>query len=89
MPRLHPDDLKELSDSISNTLKEEINTLYNKEYSISKLQTFTVKEVSKILVKNKSTVLRWLEKGTLEGTKRGKEWIITQKNLEDYINGKQ
>jgi hypothetical protein len=45
-----------------------------------------VKQVSIILGYNTNTVLRYLKNGTLEGTKPGQQWIITQEQLENFIN---
>lgn len=87
LPRLHPDDLKELSKSISGDIKNEIKSIFAKEESISKIQTFTVKEAARILQKSDSTILRYLDAKILIGSRPGKEWIITQANLSKFING--
>lgn len=87
LPRLHPDDLHELGTCISESLSESLKELLGKKDTLSKATTFSVKDVAKILGKHTTTVQKHIDKKLLHATKPGKDWIITQKALNDYTNG--
>jgi excisionase family DNA binding protein len=89
LPRLHPDDLKELGNTISQNISNELAKVLGREQNLSKMQTFTVDEVAKLVSKNKVTILKHIEKKILIANKPGNVWIITQDALNDYINGKK
>ncbi|WP_395073827.1 helix-turn-helix domain-containing protein [Flavobacterium sp.] len=88
LPRLHPDDLKELSDNVSLNITQKLEELISKKQLMSNLQTLTVEDVAKLLNKDKTTILRYIKKGLIEATKKGKDWIITQQSLIKYTDGK-
>ena len=90
LPRLHPDDLQEICTHISIELLSKLENLISKKDKTSELQTLTVWDVAKILNQNPTTILRYINspKKLLKANKIGKDWIITQKSLENYINGK-
>lgn len=90
LPRLHPEDLKELTDNVSTSLITKLEELFSKKDKISEMQTLTVWEVAKILNQHPTTILRYINspKKLLKATKIGKDWIITQQSLLNYIDGK-
>ena len=89
LPRLHPDDLKELGNSISQNISNELVKVLGREQNLSKMQTFSVEEVAKLVNCNKNTVLKHIEKKILKANKPGNVYIITQETLTEYINGKK
>lgn len=89
LPRLHPDDLQELGKTISQNISNELAKVLGREQNLSKMQTFTVDEVAKLVSKNKVTILKHIEKKILKANKPGNVWIITQDALTDYINGRK
>lgn len=68
--------LKAISDRAVSEKKQEITEII-----------YNVEEVSKITSQHKTTILRHIENGILKATKPGKSHIITQTNLNNYING--
>jgi excisionase family DNA binding protein len=48
----------------------------------------TVDDVAAALQLNPQTVSRWFRNGKLPGRKIGREWRISRKALEDFIEGK-
>ncbi len=88
MPRLHPDDLKELGEMVSNNLSIVFNELHSKKETLSKASTFNVQEVANIVGKHPTTILHHIKNNILKATKPGKSWIVSQKALNDYTNGK-
>lgn len=48
--------------------------------------TYTVKEVAKITKKSPQTIHIHIKRGLLKAGRLGREYIITQKQLDDYIN---
>ncbi len=56
-----------------------------------KLETttaYTVQEVAEILHKRPATVRVYINNGLLKARKVGKPWYITERALEEFINGK-
>jgi len=47
---------------------------------------YTVDELSKALGVSPLTIGRWLRAKKLIGTKLGKQWRITETDLQDFIN---
>lgn len=88
LPRLHPDDLHELGVSISQNISNELVKVLGREQVLSKMQTFSVDEVAKLVNLNKHTILKHIDKKILKANKPGNVWIITQKSLNEYINGR-
>ena len=88
MPRLHPDDLKELGEMVSANISTKLESLLGRKETLSKATTLSVDEVAKILGIHKTTVVNHINLGILKATKPGKHWIITQKALNDYTDGK-
>ncbi len=86
-PRFHPDDIAELGRIISAELREELRQLHTKEDIINNNITFTLKDAAKILNKHPQTVSSYIEKGLIKANKSGKDWLITQQSLNNYING--
>ena len=86
--RLHPEDLEKLIGDVSKNLTEKLEELLSRNNNVSEMQTFTSNEVAKILNRNPTTILRYLDKGLIKATKPGKDWIITQESLTNYIDGK-
>ena len=86
--RLHPEDLEKLIGDVSKNLTEKLEELLSRNNKVSEMQTFTSNEVAKILNRNPTTILRYLDKGLIKATKPGKDWIITQESLTNYIDGK-
>ncbi|WGK93767.1 MULTISPECIES: helix-turn-helix domain-containing protein [Flavobacterium] len=88
LPRLHPDDLQELVNSVSQNVVGKLEELFLKKENVSEMQTFTIKDAAKILNKHETTVLRYIKHNLIKAHKPGKEWIITQESLTNYIDGK-
>ena len=84
--RLHPDDFRDLVEQFTINIASKLEELFSKQHTISSMQILTIKDVAKILNKDKTTVLRYIEKGLIKAKKKGKDWIITQQSLIDYIN---
>ena len=47
---------------------------------------YTVQEASEVFGVSPLTLGRWLREGKLVGTKIGKQWRITETDLQDFIN---
>lgn len=88
LPRLHPEDLQKLTEDVTKALEKKLVELFSNKEKVADTQTFTVKEVAKILNCNETTILRYIKKKLLIATKPGKDWIITQESLKNYIDGK-
>jgi len=83
MPRLHPDDLA----TLGNQLKEELREINTRENVIKEMMVLNLEEVALILQKDPQTTLRHFQKKIIPGFKDGGKWKISQKALNDYING--
>lgn len=57
----------------------------NKEYEKLAL---TVDDAAAALQLNRQTVAKWLRQGKLPGRKIGREWRISRKALENFIEGR-
>lgn len=51
------------------------------------LRLYDLKELQEILHVSYRTLLKYVNSGALKGRKIGKEWRITQANLDAFING--
>lgn len=87
LPRLHPDDIKEIAVNVAGELKPLHSELLSKELIVAEMTCFSVDEVAKILKHDTTTILRFLNKDILKGFKSGREWRVSQQSLNDYING--
>jgi excisionase family DNA binding protein len=85
LPRLHPEDLQDLIDGVSKNVVVKLEEMLSKKENISEMQTLTIRDVAKILNKHETTILRYIDKKILKASKPGKEWIITQESLTNYI----
>ena len=72
---LTEDSLKELTDKI----RERID--HKKPY-------YTTEEVANLLGTSQQTIQNHIAKGLLQASKPGKSYIISQKQLEDYVENK-
>lgn len=52
------------------------------------IKVYTLKEVAEVLKVTERTLLTYLKEGKLKGTKIGGKWIISQENMQNFINGK-
>jgi excisionase family DNA binding protein len=88
LPRLHPEDLQALIDGVSKNVVIKLEEMLSKKENISEMQTLTIRDAAKILNKDETTILRYIKRKILKASKPGKEWIITQESLTNYIDGK-
>jgi excisionase family DNA binding protein len=88
LPRLHPEDLQALIDGVSINVVVKLEEMLSKKENISEMQTLTIRDAAKILNKDETTILRYIKRKILKASKPGKEWIITQESLTNYIDGK-
>ena len=88
LPRLHPEDLQTLIDGVSKKVVVKLEEMLSKKENISEMQTLTIRDAAKILNKDETTILRYIKRKILKASKPGKEWIITQESLTNYIDGK-
>ena len=47
---------------------------------------YTVKEASEALGISPLTLRKWIIAGQIVGTKIGKQWRVTEQDLQDFIN---
>jgi excisionase family DNA binding protein len=52
------------------------------------IKVYTLKEVASLLKVTERTLLTYLKEKKLKGNKIGGKWIISQENLQNFINGK-
>lgn len=88
LPHLHPEDLQALIDGVSKNVVDKLEEMLSKKENVSEMQTLNVRDVAKILNKDETTILRYIKRKLIKANKRGKEWIITQQSLTNYIDGK-
>jgi len=50
------------------------------------LEFLIVEEVAKCLRVDNATVTRWLKTGKLKGMKKGRRWLISKVDFEEYVN---
>jgi excisionase family DNA binding protein len=86
--KLHPEDLQALIDGVSINVVVKLEEMLSKKENISEMQTLTIRDAAKILNKDETTILRYIKRKILKASKPGKEWIITQESLTNYIDGK-
>lgn len=75
--------------SLSKDDIETIATIIVAKLRSSKIDretTYTVKEVAEITKKSPQTIHIHIKRGLLKAGRKGREYIITQEGLDDYIN---
>lgn len=65
-----------------NTKLDKLQTLLSK---VIGEKTYSVKEIASLTGRNYDTVRRHARNGTLSAAKKGKNYMITQEELEDYL----
>ena len=73
--------IKRIVDVVSKNITQELK----EKIQIDSI--FSVREVSKIISTTERTIMNHINQGLLKATKQGKRFIITQENLNNYING--
>ena len=73
--------IQRIVDSVSQKISQEIKE------KIQFDSIYNVREVSKIISTTERTIINHINQGLLKATKQGKKFIITQENLNNYING--
>jgi len=56
---------------------------------VGKQKLYSVKELTSILHITPLTICEYFRKGKIEGHKIGKNWYVTKKNLETFLEGDQ
>lgn len=51
------------------------------------IKVYTLKEVSEVLKVTERTLLTYIKEGKLKANKIGGKWIVSQENLQNFING--
>ena len=74
----------EITDAIIDRIADRVIQKTESKPSETKL---TVSQVCERLGKSERTVYRYIKKELLKTTKEGKEHIITETNLKNFING--
>ena len=54
-----------------------------------KMKTYTIRQVAEICHCHHSTILEHIHSGSLNACKVGRQWIITQENLEEFLRTRQ
>lgn len=85
LPRLHPDDLKEIKVHVGQVVSEKIEALVSKEHDIKNNAAYSVKEAAKVLGLSPQIVSRYCKRGILKARKLGKSWAIPQESINHYI----
>lgn len=50
-----------------------------------KMKFYTVQQVSDLLQIHYSTITKWLREGYIKGYKSGKQWRISQADLDEWL----
>lgn len=77
--KLSEEDKKDIIDGVADALR-------NRE--MEPIRTYTVEEAARILNVTIGTVRNHIKKNILLARRKGKNYIITEENLNNYINGK-
>jgi excisionase family DNA binding protein len=56
---------------------------------IGQFKLYSISDLSKSLGLTERTIRGWFYQGKLKGVKIGKEWYISEKNLERFINAEE
>lgn len=51
------------------------------------LKFYTLSDLEKILGLSRRTLQTYVHNGRLKAIKNGNKWVVSQKNLEQYLNG--
>jgi len=54
---------------------------------VVKKKLYSVKDLTKMLPITPLTIREYFRKGTIKGNKIGKNWYVTEENLESFIEG--
>jgi excisionase family DNA binding protein len=77
--KLSEEDKRDIIDGVADALR-------NRE--LEPIRTYTVEEAARILNVTIGTVRNHIKKNILLARRTGKNYIITEENLKNYINGK-
>lgn len=88
LPRLHPDDLQEMSKSLVTALNETRAEVDAKSKVMQQYMTFSVDEVAKLVNVDPSTVRQFIKKKLIKPSRLGRTIRITQEALQDFYNNK-
>lgn len=77
---LSKEDIQQIAISVANILKPTVEKAIPK-----KEQCFTLEEVAALTKQKKQTVKKHIDAKLLAAKKLGKNWIITETNLNKYI----
>jgi len=89
MPRLHQDDIKEISDGVSKNVLSGIKDLVAKEQTTNKGITVSVKEAAVMLNgMNEQTISNYCKLGIIKAKKPGKSWLIPLSSIQKYLESK-
>ncbi len=86
LPRLHPDDLKEIKEDISKSVGEAALMALATEIASNLDHTYTPDELAEKLQKDNSTIIKYFQKGLFPGGfKCGNEWRLTRENYRKFV----
>ncbi len=60
-----------------------------KQNNHTSVKSYTLKEICDILDVSYRTVLKYVESGRLKGVKIGRNWRISERNLQRFIDGEE
>lgn len=55
---------------------------------VGDVKSYTVQEAAQMLGLSAVTIRNYIKAGRLKATKAGVSWLITEKNLQNFIEGK-
>tara|TARA_R110002020_G_C16311651_1_gene773905 strand:- start:5032 stop:5286 length:255 start_codon:yes stop_codon:yes gene_type:complete len=73
------------SEEFIDAVAERVLQKSNPDYA-NKIKTYTVADVAAIVGKTAQTIRAHIDKDYLKGTKVGKSYFFTQKQLDNYVN---
>ena len=56
---------------------------------MSEMEYYTTKDVCELLKISSKTLYKYLEQGKIKGTKLGKSWRYSQKDIDEFIQNLQ
>ena len=77
--KLSPEDKQDIIKGIADEMRKQ---------EMEPIRTYSVEEAARILNITASTVRNHIKKNILLARRTGKNYIITEENLKNYINGK-
>jgi len=57
-------------------------------YKIGNIECFTLQDIADSLNLHRATIRRYIHSGKLKARKVGKRFLVTEKSLADFLNGK-